>query len=886
MVRVAVEPGRESGKPPFKERIDDSGCELDVCALGIFRSLGTIHSDVQELSRVCSELLSHAGSAGEIEQSLEVLVAQMVDRIALEAQRHEHACYRQLFESRVIGFCTVDNAGAVVEANDYYLEWLGRGREELTAGKLRWDELIAPDFRSQAQQAFAEVMSRGSSAPFEAQYIHCRGHRVWGLVGAALLERTVPETAVCFVLDTTDDQQARSRLRESEERYRQLLETAEEGVWLIDAEARTLYVNSKMADILGCAVSEVVGRSLFAFMDADAQGTARELFARRRQGVRERHRFTFRGRNRTEVVTSLATSPVFDSDGRFAGALALVTDITEQQRSLDRLRTNESRLNLALTASRQGLWDWNLVNEETHLSPIYWEMTGYREGEVRPDLAWFYSIVHPDDRVMVETSMQEHLQGNSPQSVIEYRMKTKTGEYVWIRGVGRVTERDDNGAPLRMVGVIQDITERKRIEEEQRFLARAGALLSSSLDYEHTLSTLATMAVGEFADWCCVDLVDEQEGLMRLKVVGADPTTAALCARLEQLPSDRWQHHLARAVVEMRRPILLEHVTLRDIESYAQGPDHLEALLAVGARSAIAVPLIRQDQTFGVLVFVSSTPSRIYGDADVRFATALADRAALALENARLYRVSVQATQLRDQVLGIVAHDLRNPLSTILLQTAMLENCGATPAEPLRKARDGIYRAASHMNRLIQDLLDVALTEVGELRIEQAPLSPETLVAEVAKTQEERATACSVELRLDVEDGVPEVLGDYDRLVQVFENLIGNAIKFTAAGGRITVGAASKHHDVVFWVADTGCGIAPEALSHVFDRFWQATRADRQGAGLGLYITRSIVEAHRGRIWVESTLGRGTTFFFALPGRRQEPSSLMSSFTEGPRSRS
>ena len=166
------------------------------------------------------------------------------------------------------------------------------------------------------------------------------------------------------------------------------------------------------------------------------------------------------------------------------------------------------------------------------------------------------------------------------------------------------------------------------------------------------------------------------------------------------------------------------------------------------------------------------------------------------------------------------------------------------------------------MNRLIQDLLDVALMESGQLTIERARLSARELIVAAVDMQRPLASSSSLELRVDVDRDVPDVWGDRDRLLQVFENLIGNAIKFTKAGGRITVGAASRDHEVVFWVADTGGGIAAENLPHVFDRFWQATRAGRQGAGLGLPITKGIVEAHGGRIWVESTLGPGHHLLF------------------------
>ena len=195
-------------------------------------------------------------------------------------------------------------------------------------------------------------------------------------------------------------------------------------------------------------------------------------------------------------------------------------------------------------------------------------------------------------------------------------------------------------------------------------------MLSASLDYEQTLATVARLVVQNVADWCVVDVIDEQGQLRRLKVASADPAKAALCAVLEQMPPDRDLPHLMRSVIESKRPMVVEHVTSQYIESLAQGPEHLQALLATGILSFVAVPLLLRGQSLGAMLLGSSTPSRVYGQGDLRLAEALADRAAVAIENARLYRASVQATQLRDQVLGVVAHDLRNPLSTILLQAA------------------------------------------------------------------------------------------------------------------------------------------------------------------------------------------------------------------------
>ena len=417
---------------------------------------------------------------------------------------------------------------------------------------------------------------------------------------------------------------------------------------------------------------------------------------------------------------------------------------------------------------------------------------------------------------------------------------------------------DPSGNPLYLLGISEDITERRRIEKERRLLVDVSVALSASLDYEQTLATVTELAVQSVADWCAIDLVEEHGHIRRLKVASADPGNAALCAVLEQLPLNRDLPHPTRSVLESRRSIVVEHVTSQYLASFAQGPEHLRAIRATGLTSLIGVPLVMRGEALGVLMFGSSNPDRIYGQDDLRWAEALADRSAVAIENARLYRASVEATQRRDQVLGVVAHDLRNPLTTILMRTSA----------HARQPNEVIHRAATRMNRLIQDLLDVSLIEMGQLTIQRARLSGGELVVEAVETQKMLATASSVELRLDVGEHVAEVWGEHDRLLQVFENLIGNAIKFTTAGGWITVGAASNDQEVVFWVADSGAGIEPGDVPHVFDRFWQATRGDRRGAGLGLPITKGIVEAHGGHIWVESTLGRGSTFFFSIPSAR------------------
>jgi PAS domain S-box-containing protein len=438
----------------------------------------------------------------------------------------------------------------------------------------------------------------------------------------------------------------------------------------------------------------------------------------------------------------------------------------------------------------------------------------------------------------------------------------------------------------RWQAFVRDIGERKRAEdalrsseEEQRLLADAGALLATSLDFEKTLTSLGGLMVHELADWCIVDVIEDGRRPKRLKVVSAEPGHQALAARLEQLRIDRRLPHLAGLVLESRRPFLVERVTPDWLASNTQSAEHLEILRGLDPRSIMGVPLTVRGTVRGVLILISSRPGRAYGTRDLHMAEALAERAALAIENGLLYQTAVSATQYRDEVLGVVAHDLRNPVAAIMMQASALRRGEPDPDRRSQKPVDAILRAAKRMNRLIGDLLDVRLIESGELGLEEAWLSPRQLVGDAAEAQGPLAASASLEVRLQVADGLPDLRGDPHRLLQVLENLVGNAIKFTPAGGCITVGAVPGDCEVTFWVADTGCGISPEGLAHVFDRFWQA-RKGQHGAGLGLPIARGIVEAHGGRIWLESRLGRGTIVFFTVPvarapSERQRPAAPM-----------
>ena len=230
----------------------------------------------------------------------------------------------------------------------------------------------------------------------------------------------------------------------------------------------------------------------------------------------------------------------------------------------------------------------------------------------------------------------------------------------------------------------------------------------------------------------------------------------------------------------------------------------------------------------------------------------------------RLYAEAEQSILAREETLSVVAHDLRNPLSTIAMAASSMLTDPVTD-EQRRKQLGMIKRAAERMNRLIQDLLSISRIEAGRLAVEPAAASVASIVGEAMEMLQPLAAEKSCVLESEVATSLPSVRADVPRVLQVFSNLVGNAIKFSPAGACITIGAKQVGEKVLCSVKDTGPGIPAEQLPHIFDRFWQAKRTDRRGIGLGLAIAKGIVQAHGEQIWAVSEVGAGTTFLFALP---------------------
>ena len=644
---------------------------------------------------------------------------------------------------------------------------------------------------------------------------------------------------------------------------RRLVDSNSVSVAYWDASLRCRYANDAFATGLGLSPKQLRGRHIrdvlgpeFAanlpYIEGALRGTREEF---------ERDLADAAGGPPRQSLSQYVPDVV---DGRVRGFFALGTDVSalkRAERAERAMRESEALFRLTIDEAPIGM---ALVAPDGHFVRVnhaLCEIVDYTADELTGRT--FQSITHPDDLDADLHLLGRLARAEIPRYTMEKRYYRKDGSLVDIQLSVSVV-RGHDGTPEVYIAQIQDISARKRVERERALLAEIGPLLASTLDFEETLTQIANIVVRHVSDFCVVDLVDKEGAPRRLRVATRDPSKAEIADVFLRTPIDAKGPYLLRAVLETQRPICLQHLTREVVATFARSAEHLRALEAVDIHALVAVPLIAHARLVGVIAFVSSNPSQRYGKEDVRFAEELAQRAALSIENAQLYREAKRATRARDDVLAVVVHDLRNPLSNILLQASVLGRCSDDSAQR-DHARGAIERAANRMNRLVQDLLDVVRLESGTLRIEPSRVAPEQLVVEAIASQQTMAANASLALRTQLSADLPDVMADRDRILQVFENLIGNAIKFTPAGGRVTVAATRRDDDVLFSVADSGSGIAAEDLPRVFDRFWQARKAERRGAGLGLPIVKGVIESHHGRIWVESTLGAGSTFYFTLP---------------------
>lgn len=468
-----------------------------------------------------------------------------------------------------------------------------------------------------------------------------------------------------------------------------------------------------------------------------------------------------------------------------------------------------------------------------------------------------------------------------PQDRLPVAQVLRTGqpvsrvEMVLIRENGTPLILETNAAPLNddskgVVTTFADITDYKRAEAVQRVLVQAGSVLAATLDYEDMLSRVAHLGVPEFADWCAVYTL-ENDRVLPASAAHADSAKEELVRNLQQrMPVSIENDHPVAQVLRTGEPLLVSNPQQEPIAADELAQQLLQEL---GFRSFICVPLVARGRMLGALMFVRAHANRRYTQSDLQVAQELARRAALAVDNARLYQEAQQAVQARDDLFSMVTHDLKNPLTTIngyadVLQRRIKRMELPDPSR-LTEGLTRIREAGDKMTQQLNELLDTAVIRSGGvLDLQRDPLNIVTLVQIICAEQQNLAHHNDIRF----ESSEAELMGYFDarRLERVFTNLVANAVKYSANDKPVDVTVAHQQSPEGDWgvitVQDKGIGIPAADLPYIFERFRRGSNVGSiKGSGIGLATVASIVEQHGGSVSVESTEGEGTTFVVRIP---------------------
>lgn len=690
---------------------------------------------------------------------------------------------------------------------------------------------------------------------------------------ARLSEQMIERQQAFEVLQRAEEE----ALRQSEERFRVALKNSPIMVFNQDRDLRYTWFHNPHLSYLPEALMGKTDWDVVPYEVATQLTQMKQWVINTAVGAREEIQIPFDGVRRTYDLT---IEPLYGESEWVTGITGAAIDITERKQAEEALKESEERFRVMYNQAAVGIALVALDGQFIQVNPAMCEITGYSHDELIQTTV--QQISHPDEQQLDFENFQRVLAREINGYSVEKRFFRKDGSIVWVN-VTVSAVWDSQGQPKYGVGIIEDISERqaalherKQAEAKQHFLVEASRLLAASLDYETTLSNVAHLAVPTLADWCIVDVFQPDASVRQIAIACVNPSKQEILQELRRrYPPDPAGQNPAWQRLLSGQSIIFSEFTDSQMAATAQNEEHLQLLRSLGRRSVMIVPIRPRQQVLGVLSFVSSESGHRYTQADLDLAEDIARRAGTAIDNARLYhdseaarQAAQEANRMKDEFLAVLSHELRSPLNAILGWTQILRNRQLNEAA-IAKALETIERNAKLQTQLIEDLLDVSRIIRGKLTLKICPVNLICVIEAAINTVRPSADAKSIDLEFIPALGTEFISADAERLQQVVWNLLSNAIKFTPAGGRVKIQLNSTDCETQITITDTGKGISPDFLPHVFEHFRQAdssTTRSYGGLGLGLSIVRHLVELHGGTVQAESPgEGQGATFIVTLP---------------------
>lgn len=824
---------------------------------------------------------------------LPVAVRNALERKEVRAARHEaeHALREKEERLQSIFRAVPAGIGVVIdrvftEINQRFCEMIGYTADELIGQSARMIYPSDADYERVGQEKYRQIRRDGIGT-VETRF-QCKDGAILDiLMNSTPLNRADLSQGVLFIaLDITERKVVERALQASEEKYRQIVENAQEGIWIIDADNITTFVNAQMADMLGYTVEEMLGRSLFAFIDEDNRVLAEADIERRRRGMRERHEFIFQRKDGAPLWTLISTHPLFDEQGQYYGAQAMVTDITALKQT-QQAEHEQRMLAEALTDTSNALinmldFDEVMKTILDHVGRVVphdaanimlvendWARTAYwRNYPPRHDA--FFSAFRV--RVSETSNLQEMLVTGQP-FVIPY-----TAHYPgWIRDPNTEWVKSYLAAPIRSHGQVvgflnvdssipghfNDVHAQRLLafadqvsiaiehaqlyeqiqhhaeELEQRVIERTAQLNHAKERTEAILNSSTDVMILCRTDGC-IEQVNPAFGT----AFGCDPDSAhgqPLSGLI--IPDDeRALDQAFAAVLEKHRPQRLE-VTIHCAPRTTFDAD------------VVLFPIVEQDDhLLGVVCSLRDMTARKQLESQLRV----------------MLKQAMELSELKSRYVSMAAHDLRNPLAVIRSSIDLLKTYSARLSDDQKNAKyDRIIASIKVMVELLDDILTLGKAESGKLAFEPAPLD---VIAFCERVVEETQHAADTARRIAFicTGQCDHTRLDAKLLRHILGNLLSNAIKYSSDDSVITFKVECALDEITFCIQDQGIGIPEADQKRLFEAFHRADNARQMpGTGLGLAIVKQSVDLHRGTITWESAEGRGTTFTVTLPADLQ-----------------
>lgn len=641
------------------------------------------------------------------------------------------------------------------------------------------------------------------------------------------------------------------------ERMQNLIELAPVGIFEADLSGRYSDVNRAGCETLGYTRDEIVGKTIEELIPPDeVSRLAESRVALSVPGAVHTGEWQLRRKDGTYVDVEVSAKII--TGGRWLG---FALDITERKKAERELKEAEQNYKVLFDGAYDAILvadsDGKIIAINDRLVSKFEYESGelcgkpvevllperYRERHAR------YRALFASDPRPREMGARTTLYGRK-KSGIEFPVEISLGA-AWNRGT------------LRITAIIRDVTEKVKIELQKTFLAETSKILNEVIDYDGRIERIAEIIVPSISDICVVSIL-ENDALHAKAVSCRDPALKPVLKEVSSYTPRANIPYSTGAMFESGDALRIEKVDAEFLKASNMPEEHRQRFSRLNVTSYLALPLVARGKKVGALTLAMTDSSRVFLKDDLPFYQTVATRCAMAIDNSRLYSEAQRAASARENVLFVVSHDLKNPLSSISLSAETLLE-GDLEANKVHAIASKLKVSAEQMQRLVKDLLDLGKLNAGTLTLQKINAPINALIDEGIEPYASKIAEKKLAIFREVAPGVDEIVCDRGRIVQVFWNLIGNAVKFSPPAGKIFVKVTKVQDSLQFSIRDEGPGISAAEIGSVFDRFWQAAKTASLGTGLGLSIVKGIVEAHHGKVWVESEYGKGSDFQFTLP---------------------